>query len=97
VLSKNEEKQDNYTKGTVGNKTTTQNVAPTYNDDYVSCNTCGRRYNDNAYTKHLPTCQQKAKVNAIKGKGKNTTTTNNNTGNGPFLNKTNNNNSNKKY
>ena len=40
---------------------------PTYSDLQL-CNLCGRKYNESAYTKHLPTCQNKAKVSALKNK-----------------------------
>lgn len=51
----------------------------TYDDDLILCNICSRRYNENAYNKHLPTCQRKQKEMMMKGGNKGTTTTNTNT------------------
>jgi len=39
-----------------------------YNDDLTPCNTCGRRYNDDAYKKHLSHCERKDKESKMKGK-----------------------------
>ncbi len=49
-----------------------------YDDDYTHCDICNRRYNENAYTKHLPTCQRKQKEMMMKGGNKGNT---GNTGN----------------
>jgi len=41
----------------------------TYNNDNLTpCNTCGRRYNENAYNKHLSHCERKDRENKMKGK-----------------------------
>jgi len=42
-----------------------------YNDDLTLCNICNRRYNEEAYKKHLNFCQKKSKDNEMKVKGKN--------------------------
>jgi hypothetical protein len=36
-------------------------------DDYTHCSICNRKYNEQAYNKHLPTCQRKQKENMLKG------------------------------
>ena len=38
------------------------------NDGLTLCDTCGRRYNETAYEKHLPGCQKRDKENLIKHK-----------------------------
>lgn len=65
----------------VGNNTN-YNQKPTttaFSDDYTHCGICNRRYNENAYSKHLPTCERRAKEAIIKPnintKGKLGTTT----------------------
>lgn len=40
----------------------------TYNDDLTPCNLCGRRYNEEAYKKHLNHCEKKDKESKMKGK-----------------------------
>jgi len=40
-------------------------------EDYSHCNMCNRKYNDNAYAKHLPTCERRTKEAALKGKANN--------------------------
>ena len=37
-------------------------------DDYVYCNMCTRKYNENAYSKHLPTCERRTKEAMLKNK-----------------------------
>lgn len=39
-------------------------------DDYTHCNICNRRYNEDAFKKHLPTCQRKQKEQIMKGGNK---------------------------
>jgi hypothetical protein len=39
-------------------------------EDYISCNHCNRKYNEQAYNKHLPTCERKAKESVMKDKAK---------------------------
>jgi len=40
-------------------------------EDYSHCNMCNRKYNDNAYAKHLPTCERRTKEATLKGKANN--------------------------
>lgn len=37
-------------------------------DDYVHCNYCNRKYNENAYNKHLNFCMKKAKDSSMRPK-----------------------------
>ena len=39
-------------------------------DDYTLCDMCNRKYNEQAYTKHLPTCERRSKEAQMKGKAK---------------------------
>lgn len=39
-------------------------------DDYLHCNHCNRKYNEQAYNKHLPTCERKARESMLKDKMK---------------------------
>ena len=48
-------------------------------DDYTHCDLCNRRYNEEAYNKHLPTCQRKNKESLLKGDNKVNNNNNNNT------------------
>jgi hypothetical protein len=48
---------------------------PVYNDDYEHCSICNRRYNSDAFKKHLPHCEKKKKEAMIKNGGKNPPTT----------------------
>jgi len=41
------------------------------NDDLTHCNICNRRYNEDAYKKHLNFCQKRSKDNEMKAKNKN--------------------------
>ena len=41
------------------------------NDDYTLCKFCNRRYNDEAYNKHLPGCERRFKEAQLKAKNKN--------------------------
>ncbi len=53
-------------------------VVPKQQDDYdglVHCEICNRRYNEQAFNKHLPTCQRKQKEKQIKGKSSTNTNT----------------------
>ena len=38
-------------------------------DDYVHCDLCTRKYNQNAYDKHLTHCEKKNKEQMFKNKG----------------------------
>ena len=38
-------------------------------DDYVHCDMCNRRYNQNAYDKHLGHCERRMKEVMMKNKG----------------------------
>ncbi len=49
------------------------NVPSSITDDYTLCNMCGRKYNDQAYTKHLPTCERRTKEVMMKNKLKSNT------------------------
>ena len=40
------------------------------NDDYISCNNCSRKYNENAYAKHKDGCERRAKEANMKIKSK---------------------------
>jgi hypothetical protein len=56
-----------------GPKPGTSGFVPTpsvFTEDYISCNMCNRRYNENAYSKHLPTCERRTKEAAMKNKNK---------------------------
>ena len=52
-------------------------VPSSISDDYVLCNMCNRKYNDNAFSKHLPTCERRTKEALFK-KGGNAGTTQSN-------------------
>jgi hypothetical protein len=39
-------------------------------EDYISCNLCSRKYNEQAYNKHLPTCERRTKESLMKDKAK---------------------------
>jgi len=39
-------------------------------EDYIACNLCSRKYNEQAYNKHLPTCERRAKESIMKDKAK---------------------------
>lgn len=41
---------------------------PSSNDDYILCQHCGRKYNEQAYNKHLNFCMKKAKDTQMKPK-----------------------------
>jgi len=58
------------------------NVPSVITEDYSLCNMCNRKYNEQAYTKHLPTCERRAKESLMKNKMKSvpTTTNTNSTG-----------------
>jgi hypothetical protein len=47
-----------------------QNVQSSISDDYVLCNMCNRNYNEQAYHKHLPTCERKTNEANFKNKFK---------------------------
>ena len=38
-------------------------------DDYTHCDLCNRKYNQNAYDKHLTHCEKKNKQSIFKNKG----------------------------
>jgi hypothetical protein len=37
-------------------------------DDRVECQFCGRKFNDTAAQRHIPSCEQKTKASQMKGK-----------------------------
>jgi hypothetical protein len=43
---------------------------PASNDDYSHCNMCNRKYNEQAYIRHLPTCERRMKDAEMKNKPK---------------------------
>jgi hypothetical protein len=46
-------------------------------EDYKLCSMCNRKYNESAYSKHLPTCEKRTKEANIKSKGKSPSVSNN--------------------
>ena len=46
------------------------NVPSSMTDDYIYCKFCTRKYNEQAYNKHLNFCEKKNKDNLAKGKMK---------------------------
>jgi hypothetical protein len=71
-------------QGNVGSKTGTNynkgsytNTPSVLTEDYTLCNMCNRRYNEQAYSKHLPTCERRTKEAQMKGKVKQASGTNN--------------------
>jgi hypothetical protein len=54
-----------------------QNIPSVINDDYIQCSHCDRRYNENAYNKHLPTCERRTKEAVMKNKLKGTSSKSN--------------------
>ena len=55
----------NYNKSPVG-----YNKPSVITEDYTLCNMCSRRYNEQAYSKHLPTCERRTKEAQMKSKAK---------------------------
>jgi len=55
----------------VGKNNAKSNVVPSYNDDLTFCNLCERKYNEDAYKKHLNHCEKKNRENKMKGKSSN--------------------------
>jgi len=55
-------------------------------DDYTQCNMCSRKYNEQAYLKHLPTCERKAKETQLKNNMKGGTSSTTSYSNKPNLN-----------
>lgn len=53
-----------------------QQQIPSYNEDYTLCQFCNRRYNEQAYNKHLAGCERRFKEAQIKNKNKSTSSTN---------------------
>jgi hypothetical protein len=49
------------------------NIPSSLTDDYTLCDMCGRKYNENAYNKHLPTCERRTKEALMKNKLKSNT------------------------
>jgi hypothetical protein len=45
-------------------------------DDYIKCDHCNRKYSEQAYDKHLPTCERKAKETMLKDKMKSAASSN---------------------
>lgn len=76
--AKKEENDDNFVvngagagMGKGGGAMANKPAEPTYNDDLTHCSICNRRYNEDAYKKHLPMCERKKKEAMIKNGGKN--------------------------
>lgn len=44
------------------------NIPSAITDDYTHCNMCNRKYNEQAYMKHLPTCERRTKEAMMKNK-----------------------------
>jgi hypothetical protein len=60
-------------KGHIGNNTNQNfNKPSVLTEDYLHCGHCNRRYNEQAYNKHLPTCERRTKEAELKLKTKNT-------------------------
>jgi hypothetical protein len=57
--------------GNVVQVTGKKNVGYTQDDDLTPCNLCGRRYNEEAYKRHLNHCEKKDRDNKMKGKSSN--------------------------
>ncbi len=53
-----------------GGKVPFVNVPSSITDDYKHCIMCDRKYNENAYTKHLPTCERRTREAQMNNKGK---------------------------
>jgi len=72
-----------------GKNNAKSNVVPSYNDDLTFCNLCERKYNEEAYKKHLNHCQKKDRENKMKGKSSNSKVNSNAINSKPnFANKT---------
>jgi hypothetical protein len=56
--------------GGSGTKEKFVNVPSSISDDYSLCDMCGRKYNEQAYTRHLPTCERRTKDAMMKNKVK---------------------------
>ena len=52
-------------------------------DDYTHCNICNRKYNEEAYKKHLAMCERKQKESNMKGNNKVSNNNNLNNNNKP--------------
>jgi hypothetical protein len=48
------------------------NTPSTITDDYTFCDMCSRKYNEQAYIRHLPTCERRTKDAVMKTKLKGT-------------------------
>jgi hypothetical protein len=56
----------------MGTKTNTNFSKPSVlTEDYQLCNMCNRKYNEQAFGKHLPTCERRTKEANMKAKSKN--------------------------
>ena len=62
--------------GTTGGSFGQMQAQPSYNDDYTLCQFCNRRYNEQAYNKHLPGCERRFKEAQIKNKNKSSSSNN---------------------
>lgn len=62
------------------------NTPSVITEDYTHCNMCNRKYNEQAYAKHLPTCERRTKEANLKSKfkGQNSNTANNININGTY-------------
>jgi len=70
-------KDNQIKKGGSGGGKNTGKYVPTpssLTDDYNHCNMCNRKYNEQAYLKHLPTCERRAKESVMKNNIKSGTT-----------------------
>ena len=63
-----------------GNGLITNKIEPSYDDGLEHCGMCNRRYNPDAFKKHLPHCEKKKKESLIKNNGKNAPNTTTTTG-----------------
>ena len=55
-------------------KANTVSKPSVYTEDYKHCSICTRSFNENAYAKHLPTCERRNKEAQMKNKVKPGTT-----------------------
>lgn len=62
------------------------NIPSAITDDYTLCNMCSRKYNEQAYIKHLPTCERRTKDTMMKNKLKSNTSSASAFGNKPNMN-----------
>jgi hypothetical protein len=46
------------------------NIPSSITEDYLHCDMCNRRYNEQAFTRHIPTCERRTKEALMKSKTK---------------------------